>query len=155
VPEPVASAVPATGKGPSAPKGAGAAVPATSSTGRSLDLHSLTQNAPNITPGEVPGSDTQKPGSGQSLTEGQVQQVLALHHAALARVCWERNPTNKPAVNVSVMLTVAPDGSAQNVSATGDEPSVAKCIENDVRSWRFPATGSSQKINIPFKFVRQ
>ena len=32
---------------------------------------------------------------------------------------------------------------------------VAKCIENQVRSWQFPAPGSSTTINIPFKFVRQ
>jgi len=125
------------------------------STGRALDLHSLAQSAPNITPTDEPGNDTPKAASGQSLTEGQVQQVIAAHRTAIGRVCWERNPSAKAAVNVSVMLTVGPDGSAQNVSASGDESSVAKCIENDVRGWRFPATGSSQRTNFSLKFVRQ
>jgi hypothetical protein len=53
------------------------------------------------------------------------------------------------------MLTVAADGSAQGVSASGDDPSVAKCIENDVRSWHFPAMGCSQRTSIPFKFLLQ
>ena len=58
-------------------------------------------------------------------------------------------------VNVGVSMTIAPDGSAQSVSASGDELSVAKCIENDVRGWRFPAMGCSQKTSFSFKFVRQ
>jgi hypothetical protein len=53
------------------------------------------------------------------------------------------------------MLTVAADGSAQGVSASGDDPSVAKCIENDVRNWHFPAMGCSQRTSIPFKFLLQ
>ena len=83
------------------------------------------------------------------------QQVIGNHQLAIRRACWERNPTVKPTVNVSVSLTVGPDGSAQNVSTSGDELSVAKCIENDVRGWRFPAMGCSQKTGFSFKFVRQ
>jgi hypothetical protein len=74
---------------------------------------------------------------------------------AIRRACWERNPTTKPTVSVSVALTVGSDGSAQGVSATGDEPSVAKCIENDVRGWHFPAMGCAQKTAFSFKFVKQ
>jgi hypothetical protein len=73
----------------------------------------------------------------------------------MRRSCWERNPTNKVAVNVTVSLTVASDGSTQDVSASGDEPSVARCIESEVRGWRFPAMGCSQKTAIPFHFVKQ
>jgi hypothetical protein len=84
-----------------------------------------------------------------------VQNVIGLHQVGIRRSCWERSPTTKPSVNVSVALTVGPDGSAQNVTATGDEPSVAKCIENDVRNWRFPAMNCSQKTGFSFKFVKQ
>ncbi len=146
---PVARAAPAPRAAPPPPTASA------SSTGRSLDLHSLAQSAPNVTPTDEPNSDAPKAASGQNLTEGQVQQVIAAHRTAIGRVCWERNPSNKAAVNVSVMLTVGGDGSAQNVSATGDESSVAKCIENDVRTWRFPATGSAQRTNFSLKFVRQ
>jgi hypothetical protein len=120
--------------------------------GRSLDLHSLT--ASTVAPSEDPGSDTPK-APGQCLGEGQVQQVIGLHQLAIRRSCWERNPTAKPTVNVSISMTVGPDGSAQSVVASGDEPSVTKCIENDVRGWRFPAMGCSQKTSFSFKFVRQ
>jgi hypothetical protein len=56
---------------------------------------------------------------------------------------------------VSVSLTIGPDGSPQAVSANADESSVAKCVENDVRSWRFPAMGCSQQTSFSFHFVRQ
>jgi predicted Zn finger-like uncharacterized protein len=152
---PATSAAPAIGRAPAPQRAALPAAGATASTtGRALDLHSLTQNTPNVTPTDDPGTDAPKP-TGQALTEAQVRQVMALHQVAIGRVCWDRNPSSKPVVNVNVSLTVGPDGSAQNVVATGDEPSVAKCIENDVRGWHFPATGSAQKTVIPFKFVRQ
>jgi predicted Zn finger-like uncharacterized protein len=144
----------------SAPAGtataATAATPTATGTGRSLDLHSLTQSGGNVTPTDEPGgSDVPKSTGSGSLTEGQITQVVGLHRPGVSRGCWDRNPTAKAAVNVTVTLTVAADGSAQNVSASGDDPSVAKCIENDVRNWKFPASGSSQKIVLPFKFVRQ
>ena len=37
----------------------------------------------------------------------------------------------------------------------GDDPVIAKCIENQVRTWTFPAPGSKTTVNIPFKFFRQ
>jgi predicted Zn finger-like uncharacterized protein len=155
VAEPVTNQVIPAVRGPTAYGGPKAAATATTANpGRSLDLHALTQNSPNVTPIDDSANEAPKP-SGQSLTEGQVRQVMALHQVAIGRVCWDRNPTAKSVVNVNVALTVGPDGSAQNVTATGDEPSVTKCIENDVRGWHFPATGSAQKIAIPFKFVRQ
>ncbi len=153
-PAPLASVqttAPSPARGPSGGSHA-PAIPAP--PGRSLDLHSLTQGS-SVAPGEEPGGENAAPAPGQCLSGGQVQQVIQAHQLALRRACWERNPTTRPTVNVSVQLTVGPDGSAQGVSATGDEPSVAKCIETDVRNWRFPAMGCPQKTSIPFKFVRQ
>src|SRR5260370_28257090 len=122
------------------------------SSGRSRDLSGLSRS--HILPGEDPGSEGAK-APGQCFSEGQVQQVIGLHQVGVRRACWERNPTTKPTVNVAVALTIGPDGSAQGVTTTSDEPSVAKCIENDVRGWRFPAMGRSQKTGFSFKFVRQ
>jgi hypothetical protein len=129
------------------------AASAPANPGRSLDLHSLAGS--NVVPGEDPGGGDAPAAPGQCLSGGQVSQVIGNHQLAIRRACWERNPTVKPTVNVSVSLTVGPDGSAQNVSTSGDELSVAKCIENDVRGWRFPPMGCSQKTGFSFKFVRQ
>ncbi|HTB75067.1 MAG TPA: GYF domain-containing protein [Polyangiaceae bacterium] len=150
---PVAAAAP-TGRGPAvAMGGAPRAAAAPTTPGRSLDLHSLAGT--NVAPSEDPGGGDAPAAAGQCLSGGQVQQVIGLHQLAIRRSCWERNPTVKPTVNVSVTLTVGPDGSAQNVATSGDEASVGKCIENDVRGWHFPAMGCSQKTGFSFKFVRQ
>jgi predicted Zn finger-like uncharacterized protein len=134
--------------------GATRATPAAPTTpGRSLDLHSLA--GANVAPSEDPGGSDAPAAPGQCISGGQVQQVIGLHQVAIRRACWERNPTSKPTVSVSVALTVGSDGSPQGVSATGDEPSVAKCIENDVRGWHFPAMGCAQKTAFSFKFVKQ
>jgi predicted Zn finger-like uncharacterized protein len=141
----------AGGGGPRVASAAGPAAP--TSTGRSLDLHSLAQNS-NVGPAADPGSDGPK-APGQCFSSGQVQQVIGLHQLAIRRACWERDPTTKPSVNVGVSMTIGADGIPQGVSASGDEASVAKCIENDVRGWHFPAMGCSQKTGFSFKFVRQ
>jgi hypothetical protein len=142
---PIASAGPA--------KAAASASSASAAPHGPLDLHGL--NSTNVIPTDDPsGGDTTR-APGQCLSSGQVQQVYGIHATGIRRACWDRNPTTRPATNVSVSLTVGPDGNAQDVTTSGDEPSVAKCIENEVRGWRFPSMGCSQKVNIPFHFVRQ
>jgi predicted Zn finger-like uncharacterized protein len=155
---PTASAPPPTKGGLGAiagPRMAAAAAPSASpspTTGRSLDLHGLSGNT--VAPTDEMGSEGPK-ATGQCFTEGQVQQVMGQHSVAIRRTCWERGTSAKTSANISVSLTIGPDGSTQGVSATGDDPAVAHCVENDVRNWRFPSMGCSQKIAVPFKFVRQ
>jgi predicted Zn finger-like uncharacterized protein len=128
------------------------AAPTPTATGRSLDLHGLGGNG--VALADDPSGDGPK-AAGQCLSEGQVQRVVQLHMVAVRRSCWERSQATKASVNINVSLTVGADGSAQAVNASGDDPSVAKCIENDVRGWRFPAMGCTQKTSIPFKFLLQ
>jgi predicted Zn finger-like uncharacterized protein len=136
-----------------AAKSSAAAAP--SATGHGLDLHAISPGS-NVLPTDEPGGgDTPKAVAGQGVSGAQVSQVVGLHQVALRRNCWERNPSQKTAVNVSVTFTVAGDGSVQGVSASGDEPSIATCIANDIRGWHFPATGTSQPVNVPFHFVKQ
>ena len=118
-------------------------------TGKSLNLGGLGGHGPNVE--DMEGAAV----PGQCISGSQVQQVIANHQVAIRRACWERSPSAKPSANVSVTMTVAANGSAQGVSATGDDPAVAKCIETDVKNWRFPAMGCSQKTGFGFKFVRQ
>ena len=131
---------------PSVPSGGGIHPPLT-------DLHSLA-GTNNVAPTEEPSLEGPK-APGQCFSEGQVQQVIGLHQLAIRRACWERSATLKATVNISISMTIGSDGSAQNVVATGDDPAIAKCIENDVRGWHFPSMGCSQKTGFSFKFVRQ
>ncbi|MGA2450947.1 MAG: GYF domain-containing protein [Polyangiaceae bacterium] len=130
-----------------------AATAAASASSRPLDTHSFVP--PSF--GAIPTDDTTESpkAPGQCQSEGQVQQVIAQHQTAIRRTCWERNQSDKPAASVAVALTIGPDGSPQGVSVTGDDPTVAKCIEGDLHSWHFPAMGCAQKTAFSLKFVRQ
>jgi hypothetical protein len=81
-----------------------------------------------------------------------VQSVVQSHQVGLRRTCWDRVQTAALTVNESVHIVVGPGGQVTNASATGNEPTVGHCIENEVRRWSFPGSG---EINIPFHFLRQ
>jgi hypothetical protein len=74
---------------------------------------------------------------------------------SIKRACWERINTQTPAVNVTAHVQVGPNGQVQSVDADGNDLMVAKCIENSIRGWTFPVTGSTSTVNIPFHFLRQ
>jgi predicted Zn finger-like uncharacterized protein len=154
-PEPTTTA--STTKGPVAMGGRGGGPAPTATTTAAakgpLDLGGLGTSS--IRPTDDPGSNDGPKAPGQCFTSGQVSQVIGLHQPGIRRSCWERNPTTKAAVNVSVSLTIGSDGSAQGVSATADEPSIAMCVQNDVKTWHFPAMGCSQQTSFSFHFVRQ
>lgn len=118
-----------------------------------LDLGGLVPGAggPNVNAGSSSGG-----GGGGGLDQAGVERVVAAHRAGVKRTCWERGGADqKSSVNVTINATVAPNGSVASTSSSGDDPVVAKCIENQVKSWQFSAPGASQQIAIPFKFVRQ
>jgi hypothetical protein len=153
--EPATSASAPTGKvavatGPKT--GATAAAAAPEKKG-GIDLGGLVPGAggPNVGGGAGTGA-----GGGGGLDSSSVERVVASHRAGVKRTCWERGGADqKSSVNVMVSATVAPDGSVAGTSSSGDDPVVAKCIESQVRSWKFNAPGSTTTVNIPFKFVRQ
>jgi outer membrane biosynthesis protein TonB len=132
--------------------GGGAAATAPKNQG-GIDLGGLVGGAggPNVGGGGGPG-----PAGGGGLDSSSVERVVASHRTGVKRTCWERGGADqKASVNVTVSATVAPDGSVSGTSSNGDDPVVAKCIESQVKTWRFAAPGSTTTVNIPFKFVRQ
>jgi predicted Zn finger-like uncharacterized protein len=119
-----------------------------------IDLGGLVAGAggPNVGGGGGPSPA----GGGGGLDSSSVERVVAAHRTGVKRTCWERGGADqKASVNVTVSATVAPDGSVSGTSSSGDDPVVAKCIESQVKSWRFSAPGATTTVNIPFKFVRQ
>ena len=102
------------------------------------------------------GSSGPSAGSGGGLDSSSVERVVATHRTGVKRTCWERGGADqKSSVNVTISATVAPNGSVSSTSSSGDDPVVAKCIEQQVKAWHFNAPGSTTTVNIPFKFVRQ
>ena len=145
---PVAQKIAMGGTGPKAT----AAAPASSSPAK-VDLSALLTGS-NTGKTAGPGGGTAGPGSGtgQALDAASIQRTVANYKAAVKRKCWDNGGDNKPSANINVSVTVGGDGHVSSASASGDDPAVAKCVENHVRGWKFD--GGGQAV-IPFHFVRQ
>ncbi len=101
-------------------------------------------------------SDPSGPGpSGGGFDQGAIERVVNSRKAGVKRTCLDRSTSTSSSTKVTATITIAPNGSVQNVSTAGDEPVVAKCIEQQLRGWSFPAPGEQKVVQIPFVFVRQ
>jgi len=145
---PAAQKIAMGGTGPKAT----AAAP-TSSSPAKVDLSALLTGS-NTGKTAGPGGGTAGPGSGtgQALDATSIQRTVGNYKAAVKRKCWDNGGDNKPSANINVSVTVGGDGHVSSASASGDDPAVAKCVENHVRGWKFD--GGGQAV-IPFHFVRQ
>jgi len=133
--------------------GSGAAKPPpTASTGGFSLSSGLGVSRPTVDP--TAGGDGPK-APGQCLTSSQIQGVIGQHRIGVSRMCWEKSASTRQSVNVGVTLSIGPGGEVQSVSASGEDGAVAKCVENDVRNWHFPAGGCVQQTFFSLKFVKQ
>lgn len=118
-------------------------------------------SSPPIDPGSrklPPGLPAERDGvMPPPLDQAAVERVIVTHRAGIKRTCWDRRAGDdgRTSANVTVMLAVGPTGTVDSSSSNGDDPALAKCIEAQVQTWRFPASSTTTTINIPFKFVRE
>ena len=106
----------------------------------------------------APKLDTSGPSpsaGGGAFDQGSIERVVAARKAGVKRTCLDRSASTAASTKVTATLTIAPNGSVQNVSTTGDDPVAGKCIEQQLRTWSFPAPGEPKTVQIPFVFVRQ
>jgi serine/threonine protein kinase len=101
------------------------------------------------------GPSAAGPSVGSTFDQASIERVVNTRKAGVKRVCLERSSSTASTTKVTAMLTIAPSGAVQSVSTTSDEPVVAKCIEQQLRNWAFPAPGEVKQVQIPFVFVRQ
>ncbi len=153
LPQTSGTAGPRTGPGPIA-AATGAKPPPTASTGGFSLSGGLGVNRPTVDPNATGGSEGPKP-PGQCLTQGQIQGVIGQHRIGVSRMCWDKSPSTRQSVNVTVTLAIGPGGEVQTVQAGGEDNSVSNCVANDVRNWRFPAGGCVQQTMFSLKFVKQ
>src|SRR5262249_6669817 len=105
-------------------------------------------NGPNVGPAAGGGSDTAAgaPGPGGQLDGTSIQRTVANYIPGVRRGCWETALSSRSAdaptsARVGATITISPSGGVDSVTTTGDPkgyPSLARCIESKVRTWRFP-----------------
>lgn len=88
-----------------------------------------------------------------SLSQSQIEGTVRNYMPGVKKGCWDTS--NAQSGDVRATITIGVSGAVQNVSTTGSDPALARCIETKVRSWKFPPPGGTQQVTVPFKFVRQ
>jgi TonB family protein len=92
-----------------------------------------------------------------------VQGTVRRYTSSVKRSCWQpaldtRDADAPTSARVSVTITVAPSGSVQGVSTSGDPRGyrgLASCIARRVQGWQFPASSGQTTVNVPFVFAAQ
>jgi predicted Zn finger-like uncharacterized protein len=144
----------ASNAGGSHPSTAGATT-ATAAPAVNNDLKSLLGGGSGPSGPTSSGTSSGGSAGGGGLTQSDISNVVSSRSVAIKRTCYERGNSTANSVNVTAKITVAPSGNVQNVSASGNDSAIAKCIEGQIRTWKFPAPGSTTEVTVPFKFVRQ
>ncbi len=106
----------------------------------------------------APKLDTSGPspsGGGGTFDQAAIERVVNTRKAGVKRTCLERSAGGASSTKVTATLTIGPSGNVQNVTSSGNDPVVGKCIEQQLRTWTFPAPGETKQVQIPFVFVRQ
>jgi hypothetical protein len=83
-----------------------------------------------------------------------IERVVAKHRTALHRQCFERMGRATD-VKLKAHVTLGAAGEILALFTTGDHPEVNKCVENEVRLWKFPPVPGNTYVEIPFEFHRQ
>ncbi len=147
------------GGGPIAKAGGG---PATEKpTGKGFNLKGL-GGVQGPGPSGGPGSGAGA-GSSEGLDSTAIQRTVSRYTGSVKRSCWQpaldTRAKNAPSsARVSVTITVAPSGQVTGVRTSGDPKGyrgLAGCIQSRVRRWRFPASGGTTTVNVPFVFAAQ
>ena len=117
-----------------------------------LPLNLLASNSP------TPKLDTSGPSpsvGGGTFDQSAIERVVSMRKTGVKRTCLDRGGSTASSTKITATLTIAPNGSVQNATTSGDDPAVGKCIENQLRTWTFPPPGEVKTVQIPFVFVRQ
>ena len=95
------------------------------------------------------------PSTAGTFDQAAIERVVNTRKTGVKRMCLERSSSTASSTKVTATITIAPTGSVQSVASQGDDPVVAKCIEQQLKNWTFPPPGEVKQVQIPFVFVRQ
>lgn len=101
--------------------------------------------------------------SGGQLTQGEIQGVVSSRQALVRRKCWQpaldaRTNPSATTARVTANIVIGPSGNVQSASVGGSEkdfPGLSSCIAADIKGWKFPASGGTTPVTVPFVFAAQ
>ncbi len=114
-------------------------------------------------PSAGPQKKAAKATGGPGLTSAAIQKTVSTHRASVNRRCWQpalqaRSMNAASTARVTVTMVVNHEGkvtSSRSSGAVRGYPGLDSCIVSKVKYWRFPRSGKSQTVNVPFIFAAQ
>lgn len=105
--------------------------------------------------------DDEGKGSGGQLSQGEIEGVVSRNQPMVRRRCWEpalaaASSSAPKSAKVNASISIGPSGGVQSASASGAAshyPTLAPCIQGQIQGWKFPSSGGTTKVNVPFAFV--
>jgi hypothetical protein len=133
---------------------------ATAASSTPIDTSGFNNSVPG--PAAVGPSGAQQGGGGQ-LSQGEIGGVVSQNQPLVKRKCWqpalEARAVNGPSnARVNGSITIGASGQVESASASGAErdfPGLSACIAARMKNWKFPPSGSSSAVNVPFVFAGQ
>lgn len=109
------------------------------------------------------GPDPKAGSAGGQLSQGEIQGVVSQNQALVRRKCWQpaldaRAKDGPSTAKVSATITIGPSGNVDSVSASGgdkDFPGLSSCVASRIKGWKFPPSGGSTTVSVPFVFAAQ
>jgi hypothetical protein len=140
------------------PKGTASATPVVG-TAAPIDTSGFVNNVPG--PAATPGAPP--PGGGGQLSQGEISAVVSQNQPLVKRKCWQpaidaRPPNGPTTARVNGSITISASGAVDSAAASGAEkdfPGLSSCIQGRMKGWKFPPSGGSTTVNVPFVFAGQ
>jgi predicted Zn finger-like uncharacterized protein len=109
-----------------------------------------------------PSGSSSGSGGGQ-LSQSEISSVVSSNQATIRRKCWQpaleaRSRDGATTARVQARIVIGPSGSVQSATASGAErdfPGLSSCIQGKVQGWKFPASGGTSTVSVPFVFAAQ
>jgi hypothetical protein len=85
-----------------------------------------------------------------ALAREVVHRIMRRNLAAF-RECYARRLTSAPDLSgtIDLRFTIAPDGSASTVQATGVDDDVSSCVQRRVHQTQFPTAEAATTVTFP------
>lgn len=97
----------------------------------------------------------------ESRSPQDIEKVVAAHRAEVRARCWEpalakRGDVGAPNAKLRAVFSVDRSGGVSGVDvgpSLADYPSLASCVQGEVRAWRFAPAGEATTVHVPFSFT--
>ena len=102
----------------------------------------------------APPVDSAPVNSGPTFDMSVVESVLKEHKDALKKVCWDKSKSDDKAYIGTVTIRLAPTGKVMSAQTDGTDALASKCIDKQVKGWKFPAPKGTASIKMPIRLRR-